>query len=229
MKTPHKLDRTRQAAPQVFEWLRASILSLQLAPGTALSRTELAERFELSQTPVRDALLQLAQEGLVDIFPQHATLVSRIDIASATQAHFLRCAIELEVVRTLALAAAEDTSVLRAKLTAQIDLQAALAIADTEEFIASDQAFHRLMYEAAGAPDLFELVRRRSGHLDRLRRLDLPSPGKAERVVRDHRAIVAALAARDPEAAQAAMRTHLSGTLGRIEDIRARHPDYVAA
>ena len=105
MKTPHKLDRTRQAAPQVFEWLRGSILSLQLAPGTALSRTELAERFELSQTPVRDALLQLAQEGLVDIFPQHATLVSRIDIASATQAHFLRCAIELEVVRTLALAA----------------------------------------------------------------------------------------------------------------------------
>ena len=229
MKTPHKLDRTRQAAPQVFEWLRASILSLQLAPGTALSRTELAERFELSQTPVRDALLQLAQEGLVDIFPQHATLVSRIDIASATQAHFLRCAIELEVVRTLALAAPEDTAVLRAKLTAQIDLQAALAIADTEEFINSDQAFHRLMYEAAGAPDLYELVRRRSGHLDRLRRLDLPSPGKAERVVRDHRAIVAALAASDADAAQAAMRTHLSGTLGRIEDIRARHPDYVAA
>ena len=228
MKTPHKLDRTRQAAPQVFEWLRASILSLQLAPGTALSRTELAERFELSQTPVRDALLQLAQEGLVDIFPQHATLVSRIDIASATQAHFLRCAIELEVVRTLALAPADDTAVLRAKLTAQIDLQATLAIADTEEFISSDQAFHRLMYEAAGAPDLYELVRRRSGHLDRLRRLDLPSPGKAERVVRDHRAIVAALAARDPDAAQAAMRTHLSGTLGRIADIRVRHPDYVA-
>ena len=229
MKTPHKLDRTRQAAPQVFEWLRGSILSLQLAPGTALSRAELADRFELSQTPVRDALLQLAQEGLVDIFPQHATLVSRIDIPSATQAHFLRCAIELEVVRTLALAPADDTAVLRAKLTAQIDLQAALAIADTEEFIASDQAFHRLMYEAAGAPDLYELVRRRSGHLDRLRRLDLPSPGKAERVVRDHRAIVAALAAHDPDAAQAAMRTHLSGTLGRIEDIRARHPDYVAA
>ena len=228
MKTPHKLDRTRQAAPQVFEWLRESILSLQLAPGTALSRTELAERFELSQTPVRDALLQLAQEGLVDIFPQHATLVSRIDIASATQAHFLRCAIELEVVRTLALAAAEDTAVLRAKLAAQIDLQAALAIADTEEFISSDQAFHRLMYEAAGVPDLYELVRRRSGHLDRLRRLDLPSPGKAERVVRDHRAIVAALAAHDPEATQAALRAHLSGTLGRIDDIRARHPDYVA-
>ncbi len=226
MKKIHKFDRTRQAAPQVFEWLREVILSLELAPGTPLSRAELAERFELSQTPVRDALLQLSQEGLVDIYPQHATLVSRIDIASATQAHFLRCAIELEVVRTLALV---DDPVLRARLSAQVDLQAALATADTEDFIASDQAFHRMMYEAAAVPNLYELVRQRSGHLDRLRRLDLPSPGKAARVVRDHRAIVEALAARDPNAAQAALRTHLSGTLGHVADIRARHPDYVTA
>ncbi len=226
MKTLYKLDRTRQAAPQVFDWLREAILSLELAPGTPLSRAELAERFELSQTPVRDALLQLSLEGLVDIFPQHATLVSRIALPSAEQAHFLRRAIELEVVRTLAL---KDDALLRAKLTAQVDLQAALATADTEEFIASDQAFHRMMYEAAGVPDLYELVRRRSGHLDRLRRLDLPSPGKAERVVREHRAIVQALAAQDPGAAQAALRTHLSGTLASVADIRARHPDYVAA
>ena len=227
MKTPHKLDRTRQAAPQVFEWLRASILSLQLAPGTALSRTELAERFELSQTPVRDALLQLAQEGLVDIFPQHATLVSRIDIASATQAHFLRCAIELEVVRTLALARTDAGAVLRARLTAQVDLQAALATADTEEFIASDQAFHRLMYEAAGVPDLWPLVRRLSGHLDRLRRLHLPAKGKALSIVRDHTAIVDAIEAGDADAAAAALRAHLSGTLSEAERIRERHPDFV--
>ncbi|WP_010458492.1 GntR family transcriptional regulator [Acidovorax radicis] len=226
MKTFHKFDRTRQAAPQVFEWLREVILSLELAPGTPLSRAELAERFALSQTPVRDALIKLSEEGLVDIYPQHATLVSRIDIASATQAYFLRCAIELEVVRTLALT---DDAVLHAKLSAQVDLQAALATADTEDFIASDQAFHRLMYDAAGVPDLYELVRQRSGHLDRLRRLDLPSPGKAARVVRDHRAIVEALAAHDPDAAQAALRVHLSGTLGHVADIRARYPHYVAA
>ncbi|KAF1049403.1 GntR family transcriptional regulator [Xylophilus sp.] len=226
MKTISKLDRTRQAGPQVFDWLREAIISLELAPGTPLSRAELAERFDLSQTPVRDALIQLSQEGLVDIFPQHATLVSRIDLPSAEQAQFLRCAIELEVVRTLALA---GDAALSARLAAQVDVQAALAAGEREEFIASDQSFHRTMYEAAGVPDLYELVRRRSGHLDRLRRLDLPSPGNAERVVRDHRRIVEAIAASDPDAAQAALRTHLSGTLGRVADIRARHPDYVTA
>ena len=225
MKTPHKLDRTRQAAPQVFEWLRSAILSLELAPGTPLARAELAERFDLSQTPVRDALIRLSEEGLVDIFPQHATLVSRIDLHSAEQAQFLRCSIELEVVRTLALA---GDAALAGRLAALVDMQAALAGQGGEDFIAADQAFHRSLYDAAGVPDLYELVRRRSGHLDRLRRLDLPSPGNSDRVVRDHRRIVDALAARDPDAAQAALRAHLSGTLGRVADIRARYPEYVA-
>lgn len=225
MKPPHKLDRTRQAAPQVFEWLRAAILSLELAPGTPLARAELAERFDLSQTPVRDALIRLSEEGLVDIFPQHATLVSRIDLHSAEQAQFLRCSIELEVVRTLALA---GDAALAGRLAALVEMQAALAAQGGEDFIAADQAFHRTMYDAAGVPDLYELVRRRSGHLDRLRRLDLPSPGNSDRVVRDHRRIVDALAARDPDAAQAALRAHLSGTLGRVADIRARYPEYVA-
>lgn len=226
MNTIPKLDRTRQAAPQVFGWLREAIISLELAPGTPLSRTDLADRFQLSQTPVRDALMQLRQEGLVDIFAQHATRVSRIDLHSAEQAQFLRCAIELEVVRTLAQS---GDAALYARLRGMVELQAALAGHDAEAFIAADQSFHRAMYEGAGVPDLYELVRRRSGHLDRLRRLDLPSPGNPERVVRDHRRIVEALAARAPDEAQAALRAHLSGTLSRVADIRARHPEYVTA
>jgi DNA-binding GntR family transcriptional regulator len=221
---PHKLDRTRQAAPQVFERLREAILSLELAPGAVLSRQELAKHFAVSQTPVRDALLKLGQEGLVDIFPQHATLVSRIDISSARQAHFLRCAIELEVVRTLAVSG--DTAALP-RLRAQVEQQATLAGGKPEEFKVADQAFHRLMYEAAGVPDLHDLVRRMGGHIDRLRRLDLPSEGKAKRVVRDHRRILDALVKQDPTAAQEALREHLSDTLGRIADIRSRFPDYM--
>jgi GntR family transcriptional regulator, rspAB operon transcriptional repressor len=102
-----RLDRSRRAAPQVFEKLREFIVSLELPPGAILSRAELAERFKLSQTPIRDALIRLGEEGLVDIFQQHATLVSRISVASARQAHFLRRAIELEVVRKLASTATD--------------------------------------------------------------------------------------------------------------------------
>lgn len=220
-------DRSRQAAPQVFEQLRELIVSLQLEPGTVLSRVELAEQFGLSQTPIRDALLKLGEEGLVDIFPQHATVVSRIDVHSAQQAHFLRRAIETEVVRTLAGSASAE---LVSRLRTQIDVQSAVMGADSlHEFIAADQAFHRQMYEAAGVPDLFDLVRKRSGHVDRLRLLHLPTSGKERAIVRDHRKIVDAIAAGDADAAQGALREHLSGTLSKIDEIRARHPEYLTS
>ncbi|MEJ8837436.1 GntR family transcriptional regulator [Ramlibacter sp. AN1133] len=224
-RKPKSLDPRRQAAPQVFDSLREKILALELAPGAVLARTELADMFGVSQTPVRDALIKLSEEGLVDIFPQHATVVSRIDLAQALQAHFLRRAIELEVAGTLAT---HPSELLVAQLRAQVDIQSALAAAgDYDKFIAADREFHRLMYVAAGVPDLFDLVRRRSGHVDRLRRLHLPTAGKAKAVVRDHRKIVEAIASGNAEEARERVREHLSGTLGQIEQIRHEHPEYV--
>jgi len=222
-----RLDRTRLAAPQVLEKLRDAILSLELAPGTVLARQELADRFGVSQTPVREALLRLSEEGLVDVFPQHATLVSRIDIAAARQAHFLRRSIELELVHQLAV---EAPAGLVEQMKARIAQQAALAAAQRYgEFVGADRAFHHLMYEAAGVPDLWELVGRVSGHVDRLRRLHLPTAGKTEAILRDHRAIVRGIERQDPAAAQAALRKHLSGTLSAVDEICRQYPDFVAA
>lgn len=224
-KAPLRLDRSRQAAPQVFEVLRERIVALDLAPGTVLSRTELAEAFGLSQTPIRDALLRLGEEGLVDIFPQHATVVSRIDVPAAVQSHFLRRAIECEVVRALA---EKPDAALLARLRAQVDVQAALAGESSHtEFIEADRTFHRLMAEAAGVPELYELVRSRSGHVDRLRRLHLYSAGKMRTILRDHRRIVEAIGSGDAAAAQDAVREHLSGTLAKVDEIRRSHPDYL--
>ncbi|SDC63285.1 DNA-binding transcriptional regulator, GntR family [Cupriavidus sp. YR651] len=220
-----QFDRTRQAAPQVFEHMRDLIISMALPPGTVLSRPDLATQYGISQTPVRDALIRLAEEGLVDVFPQHATRVSRIDVALARQAHFLRRSVELEIVRTLA---GHPDPVLVERLRATVARQQRmLDLDDLAEFSVNDQAFHRQLYEAAAVPDLFALVRRQSGHLDRLRRLHLPIPGKANAVLRDHNAIIDAIAAGDPARAEASLRTHLSGTLANVEDIRTRHGDYL--
>lgn len=220
-----RLDRTRLAAPQVLETLRGAILALDLPPGSVLARQELADHFGVSQTPVREALLRLAEEGLVDVFPQHATLVSRIDIAAARQAHFLRRSLELELVHQLATSAPPE---LLARLKATVTQQSALAKAQRYgDFVEADRDFHRLMYEAAEVPGLWTLVNKASGHVDRLRRLHLPTAGKTESILRDHRAIARAIEAGDPAAAQQALRTHLSGTLSAVDDICRQYPDYV--
>src|SRR5688572_12245681 len=94
-------DRSRHAAPQVFDYLREKIITLELPPGSLISRQELQTLFGFSSTPIRDALLQLQDESLVEIFPQHATVVSPISIKLARQAQFLRRSIELEALKTI--------------------------------------------------------------------------------------------------------------------------------
>jgi len=222
---PPRLDRSRHAAPQVVDHLHERIVALELPPGMLLARAELAASFGVSQTPVRDALMRLEQEGLVDVFPQHKTVVSRIDIAQARQAHFLRRAIELEVARELAT---NGEPALAERLRATIARQrAALAGGEYAEFVGFDQSFHRQMYDAADVAGLWEEVRKRSGHIDRLRRLHLPAQGKGEAILRDHARIVDAIAKRDPGLAQQRVRQHLSGTLAQVDAIRAHYPDYV--
>jgi DNA-binding GntR family transcriptional regulator len=220
-----RLDRDRQAAPQVFERLRGMIIALELPPGSPLSRAALAEQFGVSSTPIRDALMRLEEEGLVEVFPQYATVVSRIDVHRAQQAHFLRQALELEIVRVLAL---KPDEALVAELNATIARQQQFLKAGAfEKFMAADNEFHAQLYEAADKQDIWTLVKSRSGHIDRLRRLHLPSPGKAQDIVRHHKLIAKAIAGGEPEEAQKHLRTHLSGTLSELAQIRARHPQYL--
>ncbi len=219
------LDPTRHAAPQVLEALRAAIVSLELAPGSALDRAELAQRFGVSQTPVRDALIRLSEEGLVVIRAQSATQVSRIDVPAAREAHVLRRSVEIEIARLLALA--PDAAVIRS-LRTQVARQAELAARqDYAGFIAADKEFHRLMYVAAGLPRLWGVVTRMSGHTDRLRLLHVPADGKAESIQAGHLAILEAIEAGQVEAAQQAVREHLSGTLASVDEIQQRHPEFL--
>lgn len=224
MANAAELDRYRQAAPQLYELLRDKIISLQYLPGASLSRVRMSAEFRVSQTPVREALLKLAEERLVDVFPQAATKVSLIDVRHAEETHFLRRAIELEIVRELTL---HPEAGLLAQLKSLLERQAALRDSQNfNEFSEADRQFHRLMYEAAGKMALWKLVRSRSGHIDRLRHLHLPAAGKIARIVNDHTLIFEAMTRGDADAAQQHLRSHLSGTLEYIGQIRADHPQY---
>jgi DNA-binding GntR family transcriptional regulator len=220
-----QLDRSRQVALQVHEILRERILKVELVPGTILSRASLQLEFGVSQTPVRDALMRLQEEGIVDVYPQYATVVAKIDIDHARQAQFLRLSIELEAVRRLTEAAPAGTA---AELGEILARQKAVATPETyDTFDGIDREFHRKLYERSGILQLWANVRRQSVHLDRLRRLNLPMPGKMQMVIADHEAIVEAVASGKPESAAAALKKHLSGTLSIIDVISAEFPDYI--
>lgn len=218
------LVRRANIAHQLLQVLRERIVSLEWKPGTVLSRAEIADEFEVSQTPVREALLQLESVGLVKVYPQSRTEVSRIDVAKAYEARFLRRALEVEAGLTIA---ARPDPARATPLGAVLERMRAIADEDARmrEFMALDREFHRTLFELAGARALHDLVAERSGDLDRIRHLQLPIIGKRREIVGDHDAIVAAIASGEPVSVVSAIRFHLSGRTP-VEDVIAAYPEY---
>ncbi|MBV6634365.1 MAG: GntR family transcriptional regulator, partial [Mameliella sp.] len=157
--------------------------------------------------------------------PKSGTVVNRIDVDQLYETQFLRIAVETEVVRRLALAP-QPTILARAR--AIVRMQETL-VGDTEQmgmFNELDRAFHRTLFAGVGMTNLQQMLVRRMGHLLRCQRLDLPSEGKMADIVDHHKRILAGIEAGDAEAATEAMRSHLSGTISRLDVLRARFPDH---
>lgn len=216
--------RKSSASQQIRDALRERIITLNLTPGENLSRAEIADFYGVSQTPVRDAMMRLEEEGLLHIYPQSKTEVSKIDIDNARETQFLRLALEIEVTRRLISAGGSD--LLNAVEQALIRQKQAWEAGDLEKFATNDRAFHRALFEAAKVPDLWDLVTERSGHIDRLRNLNLPDPGKAAEIVAYHQRILDAVKSGDTVTAESEVRGHLTGTLASVETIRAQHPEF---
>ncbi|QDL94354.1 GntR family transcriptional regulator (plasmid) [Paroceanicella profunda] len=206
------------ASARVYEALRGRIVALELPPGSALGRAEIAQSFNVSQSPVREAILRLEQDGLVLSYPQSRTLVTRIDRDRLREEHFLRTAVEADVARALALQSDPGTAV---KLRGMLKMQEALAgeVEQIDLFKQLDEAFHEALFAGVNQLNLHRHVTARCGHLARVRSLDLPRKGKMRAVLDGHRAVVEAIAAGDAAAASGAMRLHLSGTIERLPEI----------
>ncbi|WP_420324764.1 GntR family transcriptional regulator [Mameliella sp.] len=213
------------AAGTVYDALRRKIVSLDYPPGTSLSRNALAQEYGVSLTPVREAMQRLEEDGLLRIMPQSGTVVNRIDVDQLYETQFLRIAVETEVVRRLALA---PQPTIQGRARAIVRMQETL-VGDTEQmgmFYELDRAYHRTLFAGVGMTNLQQMLVRRMGHLLRCQRLDLPSEGKMADIVDHHKRILTGIETGDAEAATEAMRSHLSGTISRLDVLRARFPDH---
>jgi DNA-binding GntR family transcriptional regulator len=222
-KPPQKIKRG-SASAQLHDSLRERIINLELEPGKNLSRGDIATEYGVSQTPVRDALIKLEEEGLIDIFPQSKTEVSRINIEHAQETQFLRLSLELEIVGRLA--ALNDPEVIRPARSILAQQTAAMNSHDLDAFSRLDRDFHLSLFAALGMTGLYAVVNARSGHIDRLRKLTLPDPGKLTSILECHTRILDAIGAGAPEKAKQAVREHLSGTLAKIDEIRVTHRNF---
>jgi DNA-binding GntR family transcriptional regulator len=222
---PELAKQARATASSIVESeLRQAIIAMRLAPGEALNEKAIAARFGVSRTPVREAMLSLKDDGLVEIFPQSGTFVARIPLELIPEAVLIRKA--LECMAAEEAAKRRDESVL-ARLRAAIrDQQQAAKSGDQHLFHEADEAFHALISEAAGYPGIWRMAQSVKAQVDRCRRLTLPVPGRMAKVIAEHQRIIEAIAAGDVAGARAALIAHLEAVLPDLTEMQRENPDY---
>jgi GntR family transcriptional regulator, rspAB operon transcriptional repressor len=208
----------------VYETLRRKVLTLELPPGAALSENELAAALGVSRTPVRESLILLAEEGLVQVFPQVGSFVSRVDPERVRDAQFLREAVELAALDDMPSELDPETV---AELRTNLDRQQELGI-DLEEFFGLDEAFHHGLLGLSGHARAWSTVVSAKGHLDRARRLGLQETPPAP-FAEQHREIFDAVVEGDLTRARDTMRKHLRAVFDDIERLRGRSPELFAS
>jgi DNA-binding GntR family transcriptional regulator len=206
---PQALEQNASVASgeRVYRRLRADILNGTLGPATRLVELQLASQFEVSRTPVREALTRLAAEGLVATDPARGVLVRGIDPAEAYDIYVIR-----EVLEGLAarLAAEVVTSAQLSKLRVLTELmQDAADNQRWEAVVQMNISFHEVLYSAADNQRLAVMGRSMEETVRRYSGLAFSSAERLAEVVREHVDIIRALEDGDPDRAEAIAREHM--------------------
>ncbi|MGN9910259.1 GntR family transcriptional regulator [Phytohabitans sp. LJ34] len=190
---------------QVVENLRQAILDRRLAPGQRLIERELVELTGVSRTSVREALRELAAEGLVTAIPNKGMIVTSVSAEEARQLYQVRAVLEALAGRLFVehAGAAQRKALVRA--LERIERLAAKG----SPVLAAKDAFYDVLFEGGGNDALRSVAGSLHARVSVLRSLSLSVPGRVEHSTKELRAIVDAVLAGDAEAAAAACARHV--------------------
>lgn len=209
----------------VYNDLRQKILSLTLKPGTELSFTNLKPLYNVSISPIRDALKRLQTEGLVDIRPQSGTSVSLIDMAKVRDERFTRLYLELGAVEK-----AFDRGISNQLIMQWEDSLSkqnlAFAARDTAAFLDLDNRMHRLIFEACGHQLVFDSMLSTSGNYHRVRMVSYLFDEIFSNAIEQHKEILDALKSGEKEAVLALERKHISKMDTETSSYQKVYPQY---
>lgn len=219
----HKADDSGAVHQRLYHVLRQSIIRMILAPGQALSEKEIADTFNVSRQPVREAFIRLSEAGLVEVRPQRGTYVVRISQQAVLGARFVREAVEVAVAR-LAAEQGLDRATL-AELRELIERQRrCIDPQDYDRFFQLDEAFHRTLSLGVNQQAAWRVTEEVKAQLDRVRYLSVPDSTPINKLIGQHARIVDTIARRDVEAAASAMAVHQREIWQSLPDLVRRFP-----
>lgn len=219
------MNFTNNMQHQAYLEISKRILHSDYAPGDKISENSLEKDLNLGRTPIREALIRLRRDGLIEVIPQSGTYVSKIDLDVAINARFVRESIERKVMIE---AAAKSKSTDIKKIQGIIEAQTiAIQNNNYKDFFDLDEAFHRSFYEITDKKMVWDWLQTINVQLNRFRwlRLSLTSLDWGK-LVNDHKLLLTAVKHHAPEEAQRLTINHLHLMLDEEQVLITAFPTY---
>ncbi|WP_275785301.1 GntR family transcriptional regulator [Pararhizobium gei] len=227
MSTTHPLEneppRSRGSGTQtVYGTLRQEILSMELAPGSPLDEVRLSERFGMSRTPIREAMLRLGSEGLVTTLPNRNTIVATIDFA--TLPPYFDSLTLMYRVTSRAAATRKDAVVMARIRKHQAEFEAAVNAQNAYAMIEANREFHVAIAELGGNPYYTGFFSRLLDEGRRILRLYYSTfdDRLPLQYVQEHEDMIAAIEAGQVDEADRLASAHAAQIVRQIQDYVAR-------
>lgn len=219
--------RERTSARDIaHQIIQERIINLDLKPNQMLDDRKLAEEMGMSRTPVREALIMLNMAGLVVVRPQSGTFVAPIDLQVVEREQFVRFSMEKEVMgRLCRKEKGEYETYYMENLYLYEFYENSFAPGKAEKLLELDNEFHRLAFVADGKESHFDAMMKTFHHIERLRMVSLHVQ-KEERVLSDHRKILAAIQAKDMAELAYWIDVHLHRYQEDLDAIMKKFPEY---
>jgi DNA-binding GntR family transcriptional regulator len=220
------IERLQQesAREYVYRLLKANIINLTLQPGQSISEQEIAERLHVSRTPVREAFIKLAQEKLLDIYPQKGTYVSLIDTDQVEESKFVRETLEKEVIKLACVSFPGEELFQLASCVALQEL--CITEKNYHKFFELDENMHATIFKGCKKARAWFMLQQMNAHYNRVRMLNLAVGYDWEQLILQHKDLVRAIREKDKALAKRTIDLHLNKVVVDLEYLRGEYSHY---
>lgn len=214
----------RTASEDVYQKIKDDILTLARKPGSEIRINEIAEAGGISRSPVRDALMRLSTESLVDVLPQRGCWVSLIDTDRVEEERFLRHSLEKSVLSYF-IDASKSSDISRLSYFVSLQKEAEES-GDEAAFFKWDDEMHQCIFSTAGMQRCWQIIARETGHYRRMRLLSFDMPGVLEKNIEQHVQLISALEEKDLASALKIEGDHIFKLTFEAAEIIKANPGY---
>ena len=219
-----KKHKNESISEFVLRVMKHNILNLNLKPGECINENSIAKELGVSRTPVREAFIKLAQDNLLEIYPQKGTYISLIDLDMVEESKFVRKVLEKAVIES-SFDNFNENNILELEKNFHMQ-EFYFKNKDHNHFFESDNQFHKLIFSACKKERIYSFMESMNSHLTRLRVLRLSANVFIDLILSQHKEILEAIKERNLDKVINLMALHTAGNIIDVKTIKHLYPIY---